>query len=352
MKNPFDLNDFKKFDYLPFAYINLSAIKSNAKLIKCNTSALFCAVVKSNAYGHGLVESAWAINSYCDYFAVAELSEGVTLRISGIDKPIICLTPISDITRAIEYDITICVHNLNYFNNLNSFCLKNNLSIKVHIAVNTGMNRLGLDSINELDYCLKNAKIIKITGIYSHFYNSSSKRDAQNQFLRFLPFAQKAKGYNGQIVAHISASGGFVLDEKYHLDMVRIGLMLYGYSPIKSCFKLNKAMTVYAPLLQKRSLLRGQNLLYGSYKLNKDLQVGIYAYGYANGERKPIDNQINNSCMNICAIKSQRRFVTIMKNATTLARRFNTIEYQILTSFGNNCKRIYGEIDENYFGKI
>ena len=94
MKKPFNFNRFKKLDYIPFAYINLNAIKSNARLIKSNTNALVCAVVKSNAYGHGLVESAWVINNYCDYFAVCDLYEGIKLRISGIEKPIICLTPI------------------------------------------------------------------------------------------------------------------------------------------------------------------------------------------------------------------------------------------------------------------
>ncbi len=352
MKNPFNFNQFEKLDYIPFVHVNLGAITNNIKIIKQNTSALICAVVKSNAYGHGLVESAWAVNSYCDYFAVCELYEAIKLRISGIDKPIICLVPIKDITRASLYDITVCVHSLQYFKRLKAFCLKNQLYINVHIAVNTGMNRLGIDTLDELDYCLKISEFIKITGVYSHFFNVSSKVDTQKQFLHFLPFIERAKQVNEQIVTHISASGGFILNQKYHLDMVRIGLMLYGYSPIKTNLKLTKAMTVFAPLIQKRKLLSGQNLLYGDYKLNKDLQVGIYAYGYANGERRAIHTQINNSCMNICANSKNQKIITIMKNASVLARRFNTIEYQILTLFGNNCKRIYGELNENYFGKI
>lgn len=345
-------NNLEKFEYLPYAKINLGAIKNNAKIIKNSTKALVCAVVKSNAYGHGLVESALAINEHCDCFAVCSLCEGVSLRIAGINKPIICLLPINNVRRALLYDITLCIHSIKYFKELNRFASKNGLKVNCHIAVNTGMNRLGIDNLNELDSCLKSNGNINITGIYSHFYNVESKKECETQFLSFLPFVQMAKLYNKEVIAHISASGGFVLNEKYHLDMVRIGIMNYGYCPIKSDIKLQRAMTVIAPLIQKRRVQAGENLLYGDYKTNTDLNLGIYAYGYANGVRYPLFSQINNSCMNICANLQQEKELIIMDNATKVAKKLKTIEYHVLTTFGNNCKRIYGDLNENYFGKI
>lgn len=344
MQSNLGITMFKQFfDFQPLAKISISALKHNAKIVKNNTRSLVCAVVKGDAYGHGLVECVRVFYPYCDYFAVCSLDEGVALRIAGIDKPILCLLPIKNLSRAITYDITVCINSVDYFLSANEFCKQRGVFLNAQIAVNTGMNRLGIDGLNQLKFCLFNANNIKITGVYSHFYNVKNKKHLLNQYQKFLPFYYFAKSFNSDIICHISASGAFSLGEQFHFDMVRVGIVMYGYNAINGTFKLKKAMKVVAPQLQERIVHKGDNLLYGNYKITKEKRVALYAYGYLNGFRRHNAGLLNNNCMNICASERIKKDILIMQSAATLAKALNTIEYEILTSFGNNCKRVYGD---------
>lgn len=333
-------NNFYPFlnsEYTPKAIINLNALNHNAKVIQTAVNQPICGVIKSNAYGHGLVKSAFAIKNYCSFFAVCSLSEGIELRLAGITKPILCLLPINNILRANYYKITPTVHSVNYFKKVNAICKTAKISLGVHIAVNTGMNRLGLNNLSELSYCLNNQEWVKVQGLFSHFYNAKSLQDCTLQYNKFLPFVSYAKGKNNKIIAHISSSASVSLTNKFNLDMVRIGLLMYGYNAINGTFRLKKAMKVVAPTICKRHFLKGDNLLYGNYKMQQSKRVLICAYGYANGFRSPLNSQFNNSCMNVSALSKNLLFT----NAQKLAKELNTNEYDILTRFGNGCEKIY-----------
>ena len=333
----------------PRAFIDLNAVKNNAKKVKsaCKNAKL-CAVVKSNAYGHGACEVANAIDKYCDYFAVATVSEGIALRFAGIVKPILCLLPDSDFLRASYYRLTLTVQSESDAQMLADFCLKSKSRIKFHLAVNSGMNRLGISTFSEL---LNIFNIIEnsgadLDGVYSHFYNAKSDRTLQKQFKFFLPFVSAVKQKYKNAIAHISSSGALCKSDKYNLDMVRVGLLIYGYKPVNGTFSLKKAMIVKADCINKRQLKRGQNLLYGNYKVKRNTTAFILPYGYFNGLRTGLDGQLNNSCMNLCAVKKNG---VIVSDAATTARRAKTNCYNVLTAFGNGCKRIYfyGEQNEN-----
>ena len=174
------------------AYIDLNILKQNVQNIKKNLDkkTRFCAVVKADAYGHGAPAIASAIYLQADCFAVAIFEEAKELRLCGIDKDILILTPpsLSDIAPAVFYNFILTVDSFNLVKSIERECEKQNRKARVHLKFNTGMNRLGIDSISELDYCLNNNKIIKITGIYSHFFNTLNGQDTKSQFLRFLPF--------------------------------------------------------------------------------------------------------------------------------------------------------------------
>ena len=337
----FDFNGNKLFDeYQPLAVIDLKSIKSNAKLIKSKLKGKFCAVVKGDAYGHGLVECARVLNPICDYFAVASLSEGVALRIAGICKPILCLLPIKNILRAVEYDIEFTVHSLDYCRELAKNCEKLGLVASVHVAVNSGMNRLGIDNLNELQLILAEKRIC-VCGVFSHLFNPSNKIERLKQYEKFIPFYELAKANNSKIIGHLAASSFHGIESQFQLDMVRVGLAIYGYNAINAHLRLKPAMKVIAPALLFRQLKSGDSLLYGNYKIKENETLSICAYGYQNGMRKGLKEGLNNACMNLCAVSGQQEYCVVMSDAFEYANRVNSIPYEVLTAFGNNCKRVY-----------
>ena len=326
----------------PVALINLLALEDNCKIIKERLNGkLFCAVVKSNAYGHGLVECSRIIEKYCDYFAVATLSEAVTLKSVGITKPVLCLLPINNIARAIEYGIEFVVHTHEYLTKVRNFCLKNKVCAKVHIAINTGMNRLGFDNISELEKVFISLDGIEVKGVFSHLYSVNDFIARTKQLNRFIPFSNYAKQRNSDIITHLASSASLYLNSDFLFDMARIGIAMYGYSAINDTLGLKKVMKVLANRVQGRVVNLGENLLYGDYKLKDKQNLSLYAYGYANGKREGIENMLNNACMNICAVKGDNQPAVIMDDAQDFASRTSTICYDVLTSLGNNCKRVY-----------
>ena len=331
------------------AYIDLQAIRKNALTVKekLNRGVKFCAVVKADAYGHGAEIVANALYKIVDCFAVSLLEEGVSLRQSGIDKEILCLIPFdkNETDRAVYYDITPTVYKKEHIYALEKSAKKLNKSVTVHIKYNTGMNRQGIDSFNELkDFitlCLAQ-KHIKIGGFYSHFAKPENKSALKRQLDKFLLANKLIKGYNNNITCHISASGGFL--QGVQLDMVRIGILLYGYKPFESDIEVNPAMKVYAPVIQTRRLRKGEGALYGLKESKENLSLSLIRYGYADGlERKEIFSQFNNSCMDITAVKglSEKKFYPVMIDAKSLADSYGTISYEVLTKSAIRAEKIY-----------
>jgi alanine racemase len=209
------------------------------------------------------------------------------------------------------------------------------------------MNRQGIDSFNELkDFitlCLAQ-KHIKIGGFYSHFAKPENKSALKRQLDKFLLANKLIKGYNNNVTCHISASGGFLAGVQ--LDMVRIGILLYGYKPFESSFiQVEPAMQIFAPIVEQRRLKVGEHALYGNKKAERETQFNLVRYGYADGLfRKEIDGQFNNRCMDLSAMCGER--VTelgypVMTNADILAKRYDTISYEILTKASLRAEKIY-----------
>ena len=348
-----EILDYSLNDFQPVALINLKAVENNAKAVKDYVKTSVCAVVKSDAYGHGLVECARALSGVADRFAVCSLEEAITLKQVGITAPILCLLPVKNVLKAIEYGVEFTIHTQKYLEQVNATALSVNNFAKVHIAINTGMNRLGFDCENQLKL-LPTLKNLQICGVFSHFYNGANNLDCERQLAKFYPFVKKVKGLYPHAIAHIASSGSIHLGNRAFFDMIRVGIAIYGYDSGRTNLKLTPAMKVIAPSVQKRMVKKGENLLYGNYKMKSDERINVCAYGYANGFRTIGNDFFNNACMNLCAIGGQEDYVEIMSDAQLTANRLNTIEYDVLTKFGLNCKRIYyyGEQYENYIGKI
>ncbi len=332
------------------AKISLKKLSGNLKSVKSlmKKKVRLCAVVKSDAYGHGIVKIASAIYKECDYFAVSMLSECEKLRISGIDKPVIILTPPTENTveKLILLDITLPVSTLKELILVYKTARRLNKRVKVHFAINSGMNRLGFDSEGKIDRAInfikKNSFII-LDGAYSHFSCVENATYTKKCFLTFKRLSKRVKEHNKNAILHISSSGGLLLDRKYQLDMVRIGLLLYGYSPIESnVINVEPIMQVFAKNLLSRDNLAGKNLMYGS-DLSKADSVSIIRLGYADGFWRFNTGEFkSNLCMDLSAVKkTDGSYVCVLKNANQTAKELKTIPYEILVSVSKRAKKEY-----------
>lgn len=338
------------------ALINLNNLVYNAKQIKSklNYGVKFCAVVKADAYGHGAVKCSNALYSIVDCFAVALVEEGLALRYGGIDKEILVLISAKncDLESAILHGLTLTVQSKNDLMHVYRESKRLNVKAKIHIKYDTGMNRQGIKDLTELaeviKYIRKRENYVELTGFYSHFYNPSDKRALKKCEDKFLLAKRLIKSYNKNIVCHISASGGFLQDKQF--DMVRIGIMLYGYKPFKSSkVKLKRVMKVLAPIISSKSLTKGENLLYGDYVLTKNTTATLVRFGYADGLPRAnvsCKGQLNNRCMDVTAVSSEniktyKGYFVVMDDADILAKKYGTISYEILTKISIRAQKIY-----------
>ena len=332
------------------AVINLVNLRHNAKSIKklLPKNVRFCAVVKADAYGHGAAEVANALYGYVDCFAVALAEEGVLLRNSGIKKDILLLIPpfYCDIERVVRYDLTVAVSDVGTAKRLNREGKKQHKKIKVHIKVNTGMNRQGVNDISELKgLCayIASARNLVLEGVFSHFARPENEKSRKSALNNFLLAIKCVKEYNENVISHISASGGLLAGVT--LDMVRIGIMLYGYTPFKTDkIKLKRVMNITSPVVTNRYLKRGDHALYGDTRVKKSGNYSLYRCGYADGVmRKNIRGQHGNRCMDLTLSygKTPKKKVEILGDAQFLAKQYKTISYEILCKASIRAERIY-----------
>ncbi len=332
------------------AYIDLNILRQNALKIKkaLPSGVKFNAVVKDDAYGHGAVEVANAVYTIVDGFSVALVEEGVKLRLAGVKKDILVLIPPlkSQLKVAIENGLTLCVDSKERLKEVIDASLCANTVVKVHVKVNTGMNRLGasLKEVRAIFEMAKSVQTVKIEGIFSHLACPEHENITKSQVNKFLLAKSIAKSYNNKIVAHLSASGGFL--KGYYFDMVRVGILLYGYYPFKNQnIKVKPIMKIYSPIIAKRHIKKGELLLYGDKPITENVNATIVRVGYGDGFlRKVNDDILNNRCMDTSAykkIKKKGEYALVLEDASDLADKTNTISYEVLTNCAVRARKNY-----------
>ena len=289
------------------AEINLAAIAENLKLIKSKTSAQVLAVVKADAYGHGLINVAKAAEkSGADWLGTALLEEGIALRNGGITKPIISwLTPIGeDFRTAINLDIDLSVSSIELLNEVILVGKSINKVPRVHIEIDTGMNRGGFGDdwgllLPEIVKAVK-ANEIKAIGIWSHFARADEPNEVMNK-TQLDEFTQKVKQLNDAGVSpefiHIANSAASLSNEAAHKNIVRWGIGLYGLSPDvinmgdSKSLGLKPAMKLFAKLQLVKAVKAGQSVGYGGTAITKsDTKLGVVTLGYADGVPRNANN--------------------------------------------------------------
>lgn len=275
------------------AVINLSAIKSNVATLKAKAGVDLMAVVKADAYGHGLVPVAKAaIDGGATWLGVALLEEAIALRAAGITAPILAwlVPPGSDFQSAVDKDIDLAVSSIKTLDEIR--LLKRSKRPRIHLEVDTGMTRGGfLSEWSEID--INHLQGVEIVGIFSHFARADEPGQAQNleQLNRFKKMVANldSLGFTN-LIRHLSNSAATLVDHSSAFDMVRTGIAMYGLTPdlntlgTSQSLGLVPAMTLRAKLHLVKTVPAGSPVGYGATEKTKsETKLGIVAMGYADG---------------------------------------------------------------------
>lgn len=296
-----------------YAVINLSTLKSNFFNIRKRTKSVkIMAVVKADAYGHGMTETARFLNSLGkkapEYFAVAFPDEGVILRNASIRKPILVFEPFvkDQVKDLFRHNLIATVFSEEHLKILKDGYKKysngNKKKIRVHIKIDTGMNRLGIyyTSAREFIKRVHDDKDFKIDGIYTHFANSEEKDKSfpRLQTARLKEVIETLKKSNIKYGLVHAANSGAVLDlPEAYFDMVRPGILMYGYYPsltTTESIKLNPVMSIISHVSSRKVLRKGDTVGYGrNFKAAKRTNIISVPLGYADGFSRALSGKVN-----------------------------------------------------------
>lgn len=290
--------------YRSFAAINLSAIDYNLNQLKSflNEGVKTMAVVKADAYGHGSVMVSRHIENSVDYFAVASLDEALELRENGIKKPILILSYTSPLLyeQLIENDIACTIYNYQEAEILSNTAVSMGKRAMVHIAVDTGMGRIGFfpdelsaDTVKQISML----EGIFLEGLFSHYAcaDCNDKSDTLSQTELFDCFIAMLEKRSVNIpIKHICNSAGTIYFDKQY-DMCRVGISLYGLYPSenidKKKIKLIPAMQVISHVVHIKSVPAGYKIGYGHiYKSPSPRKIATVSIGYADGYNRCFTN--------------------------------------------------------------
>jgi alanine racemase len=377
------------------AEISLSAIAHNLQSVKkIVKNRPVIAVVKADAYGHGAAEvSKRLLKEGVSHLAVAYTGEAKELRDAAIKAPIIVMFDKGEIREFFDYNLIPVIFSLNSAESLSTEARKRGKAIKVHVKVDTGMGRLGLTGSHVFEDLIKIAGMpgIEVTGLLSHFSEAdlSDRSFAMQQLEKFHALRESLSGkVKRKIFSHIANSAAVLSFKESHLDAVRPGIMLYGYSPLNNPPSLTlpprggglgrggvseqanliPAMTVKTRILCIRNVPSGTPISYGrTFITKRPSRIGVIPIGYADGYSRLLSNKaevlvngkrvpvVGRVCMDITMIDltdvknaSENNEVIILGKqgkelitADELAFKANTISYEILTSLGSRSQRIY-----------
>jgi len=291
--------------------IDLHAIESNTSEIKSilTKECLLMAVVKADGYGHGAINVAKAtINGGANSLGIATLKEGIELREAGINCPILVLGNLVDkdeLQLCVKWKLMPTINNKREALLYQEIANKKKQYLEVQIKVDTGMSRLGcnLSEASELFKTIMNCKYLTLKGIYSHLALADKDEGysdfTSKQQIAFDRLLKKLPGIK-DICCHLANSAGTLRNQTLHYDMVRVGLAIYGYSPIKSeenTLKLQPALSVKAKITLIRTVPKGTGISYGHAHVTKrESRLAVVGIGYADGINRSLSDKISVIC--------------------------------------------------------
>ena len=364
-----------------WAEINLDNIEFNLNNIKklLNEDTKICAVLKANAYGHGSVELAKFLeNKDIDYFAVARLEEAIELRENNIKMPILCLgfVPEHSLELAIKNNITLTIYSLDMAKKLNDISNDMDCRANIHIKLDTGMGRIGFEpseaSIDEIVE-ISNLKNLYIEGIYTHFAKADEvdKDFTYKQVSRFKFIVEGLDNKGIQVpIKHVSNSAATMDLQDLNFNMVRCGIVLYGYYPsdevVKERLPLKPVMTLKTRVAHIKDVEENTGISYGlKYKTQSKERIVTIPIGYADGFTRMQNNPkvsikgelfdvIGRICMDQCMVRIDKDidikigdeviiFGESNIDADYLAKDLGTISYEIVCMVSRRVDPVYKE---------
>lgn len=374
--------------YLAQGYVNLEHFEHNIHQFKTllQPDTKFLAVLKADAYGHGAVPLAQWIekNKKADYLGVAQLVEALALREINVQMPILLFGPVqtSQLPLALERNITLPIFSVDQAESLIEAVQSSNKKAKVHLKVDSGMGRIGVrspkDALAVFDLLSQYSSQIEIEGIFTHFsdaeeFQNNSYTAKQYELFTDCIDAIERKDFRFKI-KHCCNTAATILCPDYHLDMVRVGIALYGYYPdgeMTDNLKLKPVMTVKAPVTHLKKVPAETYIGYGrTYQATQDRQIATIALGYADGLNRNLSNQtalnwdnhpleitgricMDQAMLDVTSVKDQIELgdeVTYIGDHTShdqllslydLADKAQSFHYEMLCLLGSRIERKY-----------
>ncbi|WP_305875462.1 alanine racemase [Helicobacter pylori] len=359
---------------------NFSAVKS---IIPKNAHIM--AVVKANAYGAGAIKASEIfLQEGANYLGVATLDEALELRSHFPKTPILILgySPNANASMLVDNDLSVMIFSLEQAEVFSQMALRSQKRLKVHLKIDTGMHRLGLEPNFKSIETIKKIRALKgleIEGIFTHLSNADAKikTHAKNQMKAFNAFLEQLLDQKIEFqYRHAYNSAGILSlcngNENRFLNLYRPGIMLYGFYPSnemkESCPTILKnVISLKAQIVQIRSVKKGEFIGYGEhFYTNEETLVGVLALGYADGLARALGNRIqvaiNNQstpligkvCMDQCFVKlnniqAKEGDEVILfgdksakaNDASEIAALLNTIAYETISTLSKRLERVY-----------
>jgi alanine racemase len=292
-------------EQLRWAEIDLGAVTDNVAQLRARLSpgVRLAAVVKANAYGHGAVEVARAaVAAGAEWLCVATVAEGVELRAAGVAAPILNMgpTPAAAADRAVAFDLRCCVFERDGIDVLANAAERAGRVLPVHLKLDTGMARLGASAGEALDLArqVEASPGLELEALWTHFAEADDKASVRNevQLSRFLGEVDRIRGAGIKpAMLHCANAAATLLNPASHLDMVRCGLPLYGYSPTPAVLeglRLRPVMTWKSRVVALHRLGPGDRVGYGgAFAATSAILSATVAVGYADGYARRLSNR-------------------------------------------------------------
>ena len=286
------------------AEIDLSALKDNVKTLKMAAGkCMLLAVIKTNAYGHGIVPiGTAAAEAGAERLGVTAVAEGAVLRENGIDVPIHLLSAImpEEAEAVIAYDLRASVSSTKLAHALSRQAIRKGKSISVHLKIDTGLHRFGIDPDKAIEFCQSCYHLPNLhwEGIYTHF-SSADEADwetTEKQFALFMDTIAElaSRGFHFPI-HHVGGSTIAIERKDMHLDMIRPGITLFGYQPNRrqeKMISLKPVMKLKSKILSVKELPPNTPIGYGgTYITNKSEKIAIIPIGHGDGYQRGLSNK-------------------------------------------------------------
>ncbi|AEN18620.1 alanine racemase [Helicobacter pylori] len=370
-----------------FVEVNSASLRHNFSAVKSIVpkDAHIMAVVKANAYGAGAIKASEIfLQEGANYLGVATLDEALELRSHFSKTPILILgySPNANASMLIDNDLSAMIFSLEQAEVFSQMALKSQKHLKVHLKIDTGMHRLGLEPNFKSIEIIKKIRALKgleVEGIFTHLSNADAKikTHAKNQMKAFNAFLEQLLNQKIEFqYRHAYNSAGILSlcngNENRFLNLYRPGIMLYGFYPSnemkKSCPTILKnVISLKAQIVQIRSVKKGEFIGYGEhFYTNEETLVGVLALGYADGLMRALGNRIqvaiNNQlapligkvCMDQCFVKlnniqAKEGDEVILfgdksakaNDASEIAALLNTIPYETISTLSKRLERVY-----------